>query len=230
MNHTILDRLQRTISHRRLLDHPFYQDWRSGVLTMDDLRLYAAQYYHFEANFPRFLSAIHSRCQYPALRQQILDNLWDEEHGAENHRALWLDFCSGLGLTSEEAEQVSIHPKTKALLDTYRNICSTRSFQEGLSTIYAYEVQVPEISVEKLVGLRDRYGIDDEAALSFFNIHSHLDKEHSRIEGQAISDHTGAEDEPAVESALKAGLDAWWGFLDGVNELRGAKVAHASQA
>ena len=220
MTQELLGRLQKHISERNLLDHPFYQDWKDGKLSLGDLRLYAAQYYHFEANFPRYLSAIHSRCQDAALRQQILDNLWDEEHGAENHRALWLDFCAGLGLTSEDAEQAPVHPKTRALLDTYGDICSTRSFQEGLASIYAYEAQVPEIASEKLAGLRDRYGMADEAALSFFHIHSHLDKEHSRVEGQTISEHTGADDEPAVESALKAGLEAWWGFLDGVNELR----------
>ena len=220
MTQELLGRLHQHISERSLLDHPFYQDWKEGKLTLDDLRLYAAQYYHFEANFPRYLSGIHSRCPDPTVRRQILDNLWDEEHGEENHRALWLDFCAGLGLTSEAAEQAPVHPKTRALLDTYDNICSNHSFQEGLAAIYAYEVQVPEVAAEKLVGLRDRYGIADESTLSFFHIHSYLDKEHSRVEGQAISEHTGADDEPAVESALKAGLDAWWGFLDGVNEMR----------
>ena len=220
MNQELLDRLQRHISRRSLLSHPFYQDWREGKLTLDDLRLYAGQYYHFEAGFPRFLSAIHSRCPDPAVRQSILTNLWDEEHGGENHRALWLDFCAGLGMSRDEMKPDPVQPKTQALLDTYDDICFNRSFQEGLTAIYAYEVQLPEIAAEKLTGLRDRYGIDSEEALSFFRLHSDLDVEHSRVEAEAISRHTGVDEEPAVESALLAGLDAWWGFLDGVNELR----------
>jgi pyrroloquinoline quinone (PQQ) biosynthesis protein C len=76
---------------------------------------------------------------------------------------------------------------------------------------------------EKLAGLRDRYGITGVDALSFFQVHAHLDKEHSRLEAEAISEHTGPRDKPAVESALVAALDAWWGFLDGVNELRRAR-------
>ena len=228
MNQAFLERLHQYVSARNLLSHPFYQDWREGKLTLNDLRSYASQYYHFEASFPRFLSAVHSRCPDPAVRQSILSNLWDEEHGEQNHRALWLSFCAGLGLTPQEVMQAPVHPNTQALLDTYKTICSTRSIQEGLAAIYAYEVQVPEVAAEKLVGLRERYGIIDENALSFFQVHGYLDEEHSRVEGEAISEHTDENEEPAVESALRAGLDAWWGFLDGVNELRLKSVATAT--
>jgi pyrroloquinoline-quinone synthase len=209
------------------LDHPFYQDWKEGKLTIEDLQLYAGQYYHFEANFSRFLSAIHSRCSDPAVRQIILSNLWDEEHGEDNHRALWLGFCAGLGLTPEQVEQAPVQPKTQALVDTYSDICSTRSFQEGLAAIYAYEVQVPQVVAEKLAGLRDRYGITNGNALAFFQVHQELDEEHSRLEAEAISAHTSGDNESAVVSALQAGLDAWWGFLDGVNDLRAGVRAAA---
>ncbi len=223
MNQELLDQLHGHISARSLLSHPFYQDWKDGKLSLDDLRLYAGQYYHFEDNFPRFLSAVHSRCPDRQVRRDILNNLWDEEQGEENHRALWLDFCAGLGMTREEAQLAPVHPKTQGLLDTYEQTCLNGSFLEGLSAIYAYESQVPDIAVEKLAGLRDRYGITDEAALSFFQVHSHLDKDHSQVEAEAICQHASTADQPAVESALQAGLEAWWSFLDGVNELR-AKI------
>ena len=223
MNRDILDRLDRHISTRSLLTHPFYQDWKDGALTLEDLRLYAAQYYHFEASFPRFLSTVHSRCTDQKVRQSILSNLWDEEHGEQNHRAQWLGFCEGLGLTPESVEQTPVQPKTGALLDTYSSACSA-SFQEGIAAIYAYEAQVPQIASEKLQGLRNQYGIEDEDTLAFFQVHSHLDKEHSRLEAEAISMHTSVNEEPAVESALWAALDTWWGFLDGVNELRAGRL------
>ena len=230
MDQQLVNRLRQHIAARSLLSHPFYQDWKQGKLTIEDLRAYAGQYYRFEAEFPRFLSTIHSRCPDGQVRQDILANLWDEEHGDRNHRVMWLDFCAGTGLSAADAEASPIHLRTRALLDTYTDICSTRSFQEGLAAIYAYEFQVPEVAAEKLDGLTNLYRITDPTALDFFRVHSELDVEHSRLEEEAIIRHTTANDEPAVEAALVAALDAWWGFLDGVNELRGAKVAHASQA
>ena len=220
MGQELLDKLQRRISSRSLLAHPFYQDWKQGKLSLDDLRLYAGQYYHFEANFPRFLSAVHSRCPDTGVRQSILTNLWDEESGERNHRSLWLGFCAALGLDSEQVEATTAISGTQTLVDTYSGICSDRSYQEGLAVIYAYEAQVPEIAAEKRAGLIQRYGLADDDSLSFFQVHSYLDMEHSRLEAEAICQHTDAEQEPAVESALQAGLDAWWGFLDGINELR----------
>ena len=220
MSQELIARLRQHITARSLLNHPFYADWREGKLSLDDLRLYAAQYYHFEASFPRFLSSVHSNCPDPEVRQSILSNLWDEEHGQDNHRAQWLGFCAGLGLAPEDVTGSPVHPKTRNLLDTYKSVCSNQSFQEGLAAIYAYEHQVPDVAAEKLAGLRDLYGIVDQDATAFFGVHSVLDQEHSRLEEEAIAQHTGADQEPAVESALTAALEVWWGFLDGVNELR----------
>jgi pyrroloquinoline-quinone synthase len=149
LNNALLILLKQRIEARSLLTHPFYQAWQAGELSIQDLRTYTSQYYFFEANFPRFLSAIHSRCPVREVRQSILDNLWDEEHGDANHRAMWLDFWAGLGLDRGEVEFSPIHPKTQALLDTYFELCHQRSFQEGLAAVYAYEAQVPQVSLEK---------------------------------------------------------------------------------
>jgi pyrroloquinoline-quinone synthase len=189
-------------------------------LSIQDLRTYASQYYFFQANFPRFLSDIHSRCPVREVRQSILDNLWDEEHGDANHRAMWLDFCAGVGLDRGEVEFSPIHPKTQALLDTYFELCHQRSFQEGLAAVYAYEAQVPQVSLEKIEGLKRSYGITNAESLKFFEVHSILDEDHSQKEAEGIMSQTAPQDESAVEAALQAALDAWWGFLDGVEEQR----------
>ena len=228
MDSPLLARLQQRIAARPLLDHPFYQAWQAGELNIGDLRVYAAQYYFFEANFPRFLSAVHSRCPDLEVRQSILDNLWDEEHGEANHRAMWLDFCNGLGLDRNSVDLSPVHPKTQSLLDTYTAFCTQGSFQEGLAAIYAYEQQVPQVALEKIRGLAEFFGITDASSLAFFQVHSVLDRDHSQREAEGIDSHTRREDEPAVEVALQAALDAWWGFLDGVEEQRGQVLASAA--
>ena len=217
-----MTRLQQRIEGRQLLAHPFYQAWQAGELSLDDLRVYARQYYFFEANFPRFLSAIHSRCPDREVRQSILDNLWDEEHGDVNHRAMWLDFCAGLGLNRDEVELSPVHARTQALLDTYSDLCGQGSFQEGLAAVYAYEAQVPQVAQEKSRGLREFYGVADGSSLEFFKVHSILDEEHSQKEAEGICAQTTPAQEPVVEAALQVALDAWWGFLDGVEDQRRA--------
>lgn len=220
MNNQLLERLQNRIEKKSLLTHPFYQAWQAGELTVRDLKHYAEQYYLFEANFPRFLSAIHSRCPDREVRQDILANLWDEEHGEHNHRAMWLDFCSGLGLDRDQVEVAETDTKTQELLDTYTDVCNGGNFQEGLAAIFAYEAQVPQVALEKIRGLKEFYGFDQPNAVEFFQVHATLDEDHSAKEAKAIAGKTQPADEAAVEAALQRALDAWWSFLDGVEERR----------
>src|SRR5713101_5861381 len=46
-----------------LLKHPFYQQWAAGTLSAQRLGNYAIQYYRHVEAFPRYLSALHSRCE-----------------------------------------------------------------------------------------------------------------------------------------------------------------------
>ena len=216
----LMDRLQNRIENKSLLTHPFYRAWQAGQLTIQDLKIYAEQYYQFEANFPRLLSAIHSRCPDREVRQDILSNLWDEEHGDHNHRAMWLDFCSNLGLDPEQVEISEVDTETQALLDTYTDVCTNSNFQAGLAAIYAYEVQVPQVAVEKIRGLKEFYGFDQQDTIEFFQVHSTLDEEHAHKEAEAILSMTGEADEFVVEAGLQRALDAWWVFLDGVEDRR----------
>jgi pyrroloquinoline-quinone synthase len=84
---------------------PYSKIGRKDVLK-ESLKQYAKEYFHFEAMYPTFLSAVHSRCSDRKARQLLLDNLWDEEHGEENHVELWLRFCDALGLDREEVDKV----------------------------------------------------------------------------------------------------------------------------
>ena len=218
MSQDFLNRIEERIEVRSLLKHPFYQAWQEGKLTKEELKVYAAQYYRFESAFPVYLSSVHSRCDERDVRQSILENLWDEEYGDINHRAMWLDFCESLGLNREEPEMTKPLTNTQALLDTYHTICNEGTFQEGLAAIYAYEEQVPEIMIEKIRGLKEYFNITSEKALRFFEVHSVLDEDHSDREREGIVGYTKRTDEEAVERALQAALDGWWGFLDGVME------------
>jgi pyrroloquinoline-quinone synthase len=123
--------------------------------------------------------------------------------------------------TGPRRGRVFTHPsKTQALLDTYFELCHQRSFQEGLAAVYAYEAQVPQVSLEKIEGLKRSYGITNAESLKFFEVHSILDEDHSQKEAEGIMSQTAPQGESAVEAALQAALDAWWGFLDGVKEQR----------
>lgn len=212
----LIHTLDAIIEERRLLKHPFYQAWNEGTLPIERMREYAKQYFHFEAAFPTFLSAIHSRSESPAVRQSVLENLWDEEYGPDNHVALWLRFCEGLGLTEAEVRASSPNAETQALVDGFRAVCFTKSPAEGLAALYAYESQAPEVARQKIAGLARNYGIADESAVSFFKVHQEADIAHSSAEREAILASVATDaDRAAVTEAVRVAADRLWLFLDG---------------
>jgi pyrroloquinoline-quinone synthase len=212
----IVDEIDRLIDGRSLLDHPFYTKWAAGTLPLESLREYARQYYAFESRFPTFLSALHSRSERPDVRASLLENLWDEEHGEENHAELWLRFAEGLGVSREDVCSATPNEGTRALLDTYRSVTTEAPVAAGIAAVYAYERQVPGVAASKIDGLRRFYGISEGPALQFFELHGQLDVEHSAAEARMVEDlAAGHEDE--VLTATSDALDAWWGFLDAVD-------------
>jgi pyrroloquinoline-quinone synthase len=214
----LIDQIDAQIRDRHLLTHPFYTRWREGTLPVEAIQEYTRQYYAFESAFPRLLSAIHSRTDDPVVRQSILDNLWDEEHGTANHAELWLRFAEGMGVERDEVRDATPNSGTQGLMDAYWDLARNGSPAAAIAALYAYEAQVPEVAAEKINGLRDRYGIDDARTLAFFTVHSTLDLEHSEAERDAIRRTTATDGESdAAREATSRALDAWWGFLDAVN-------------
>ena len=220
----ILDRLDQMIDERHLLKHPFYTKWTEGTLPIESMREYARQYFAFEAAMPRFLSALHTRTESAEVRQQILDNLWDEEHGKDNHAELWLRFAEGIGVDRDDVKAAERNPATDALVKTYEEITREAPVAAGVAALYAYERQVPQTSSSKIDGLARNYGVEDGRSIAFFKVHGVLDIEHSDAERDMLGTLIDG-DETEVEDATRRALDAWWNFLSAVDQPAAAAVA-----
>ena len=212
-----MKRIDEIIDIKSLLKHPFYQAWTMGTLPLISLERYAEQYFHFEAAYPTFLSGLHHRCADPNIRQMILDNLWDEEHGDENHIELWLRFCDRLGLDRSSILNGKMVAATANLINSYRDMTSSGSIASGAAALYAFESQIPAVAKEKIDGLGRFYGIEDERSVSFFRVHQILDEVHSSTEREMVGSLTMKEDayEEVVETVDRA-VTILWEFLDGV--------------
>ncbi len=221
----VLDRLDQMIDERHLLKHPFYTKWVAGTLPIEALQEYARQYYAFESAMPRYLSALHTRTADKAVRQEILDNLWDEEHGKDNHAELWLRFAEGIGVSRDDVASATPNEATQALVDMYADVTREAPVAAGVAALYAYERQVPQVAGSKIDGLEKHYGVTDSRSLRFFKVHGVLDIEHSGAERKMLG-HLAADSDPEpIEEATDRALDAWWNFLTAVDQSAPVAVA-----
>jgi len=214
----VLDRLDQMIDERHLLKHPFYTKWAEGTLPIEALQEYARQYYTFESAMPRYLSALHTRTESRDVRQQLLDNLWDEEHGKDNHAELWLRFAEGIGVSRDDVQGVIPNDATQALVDMYADVTHEAPVAAGVAALYAYERQVPQVAGSKIDGLERHYGISDARTLTFFNVHGVLDIEQSGAEREMLGRLAADSDPEPIEEATSRALEAWWTFLSAVDQ------------
>lgn len=212
-----LNALDALVAEKHLLKHPFYTLWSEGKLSRAHIREYAVSYYPHVAAFPTYVSGVHSGCDDPALRIELLDNLVEEEGGSANHPALWRRFAMALGADEEDLRILPRTPEVGAAIAEFRRATREGSVAEGLAALYAYESQIPEISRTKREGLAAFYGIDEPEATRFFIVHEETDVWHRQVEREALGRvaTTPVDQERALASAERC-LDAMNNALDGV--------------
>jgi pyrroloquinoline-quinone synthase len=210
-------KLRDAVMQYSMLKHPFYVAWTEGKLTKSVLAEYAKQYYAHVRAFPTYVSAVHSRCEDLSIRQQLLENLIEEERGEENHPELWLRFAEGLGVARENVTAAELLSSTKDSVRRLQSLTQSEDFREGLAALLAYESQIPDVAQTKREGLKSFYDLEDERAVSFFRVHESIDILHQQVEMQILKEQcqSPAGQERAIASA-KESAKALWNFLDGV--------------
>jgi pyrroloquinoline-quinone synthase len=212
----LMDAIDTRVAEHHLLKHPFYEAWTAGTLPREALLDYVRQYYAFESNLPRYLTALHARSESATVRAALLANAWDEEHGENNHPELWLRFAEALGLERSSVLEASLHDATKALVFTYREAAQKAPVEAGVAALYAYESQLPAVAEAKIAGLRKHYGVESRDGLAFFEVHRAVDVHHAAQGRRILEEAAAAQNgESAVFWAERA-LRAWWDFLSAV--------------
>jgi pyrroloquinoline-quinone synthase len=217
----IVAALDAAVAARHLLDHPFYQAWSRGELSVAALRDYAAQYYQHVAAFPTYLSAVHAQTDDPAVRRHILENLIDEEAGSPNHPELWLQFAEGLGLGREQVRQTAPWPATKKLIADFRSCCRERGTAAGLAALYAYESQIPAVCATKIEGLKAHYGFTDPGGYEYFTVHIEADREHAAVEAARLAQLVDDSQREAALASAGEVLAGLYGLLSAVCDRHG---------
>jgi pyrroloquinoline-quinone synthase len=228
INAAFWSRFEERVAPYNLLTHPFYQAWSRGDLTRDDLRAYAAEYWHHVSAFSTYLSALHSRLPDSELRREVLRNLSEEEGTdsatARPHSDLWMDFAEGMGATRSEVESHTVQPEMTALLTAFRSAMQEPAPAAAFAALYAYESKVPAIAVTKAEGLAEHYNAD-AATARYFTLHQTADVAHASVWRELI-DKQIALDPTAADAALASGeraARALWTALDGVERERLAR-------
>ena len=212
--------VEEKIAENHILNHSFYKAWNAGELKIETIQEYASQYFNHVSAFPRYISGIHTNCEDISIRQELLENLIEEEKGEENHPELWLRFGEGMGKSRDAIANSQAIKETNELVDTFMKLSRDEKTHIGMAALYCYESMVPEIAENKIDGLKKYYNINDENTLKFFTVHIHADKWHREVISELLSNLCDSDEkrEEALNAMNKA-LYALNNFLSGMERV-----------
>ena len=184
--------LDSKIADHNLLNHPLYQAWSAGELSLETLRSYAREYGAFISTIPQ--------------GWETIDNA---EIAAEEteHIDLWADFATGLDTAVSEAQI----PEVKSLVETANALFSERT--TALGALYAFEAQQPATSQSKLAGLKAFYQLP-KTVEPYFETHSYNEHE-AEILLDRIAELPSGSHATVVEACEQMSV-ALWNALTGI--------------
>jgi pyrroloquinoline-quinone synthase len=206
--------------------HPLWWKISGGKLSRAQLQGFAKQFFLQVVEFPRAVSALHSRCPDRAERIKLAESLYEEETGrlsrSKPHPELFLDFCEGLGLTRAEVLVAAPLPGTAALIHWFELSTRERPFLEGVAAInLAAEGQVVGNFGPFADALRWHYGLSEEA-VAFWDVHEMADAEHSDVGDHIVVRHATTDAvQTGVREAVRTSLLMWWLFFDDMDRVYG---------
>jgi len=206
--------IESLVSARSLLQHPFYQAWSKGELTLKELQGYAKEYYYAAQSVPVVMETIRKNA--PSTLTQIQRETFAKNAREEvEHIELWERFASSLGITQDE---LNAYEPTQAVKDAVTLIVEQAGlgFEEGVAAMYAFECELPQISESKIDGLRKFYGLSTADARAYFD--EHMAEEKHLCFWRALLDHFEEEKVEDCILAARATVGAQNKILDGVVE------------
>jgi pyrroloquinoline-quinone synthase len=200
----LIQSIDDNIQHKSLLKHKFYQLWSAGSLSMEDLQGYSKEYYQLVKVVPdlvgNVLEQIIAEDEHNiGYINKIKQNMEEEKQ----HVAPWVSFVESIGVTRNELYDYKCSRKTRdAVLDMGR--LTRRSLGSGISTLYSFEKQLPEISAKKIEGLVSFYGVQNDMALKYFRIHNKVDIEHAELWRRLLESMPGSSRDTILDAASKS--------------------------
>ena len=189
--------------------------WSAGSLSIEDMRGYSKEYFQLVKAVPTLVGNVLARVT-PELERKyapsaIIRHNLEEEKG---HVPPWVSFAESIGVAHDELYGYKCSIKTQDAIAKMTEL-TLGSFAAGVSTLYAYEKQLPEISTKKIEGLVKFYGVQNDRALNYFKIHEKVDIEHAEL-WRCLLDLTPGSQRGIILDAASTSLKCQNMILDGV--------------
>ena len=212
MMNQLIYKINQLVDKKSLLNHPFYKMWSNGELNLNHLQGYSVEYFQLVKAVPEMVNNIKLN-----LHDTNLKSLVDESYKEEvSHIDPWIRFATALGVEKQYLLNYICNGKTKNSVNSLVEL-TKNNVDEGVCTMYAYELDLPNISRSKIEGLSNFYNMSNSDATNYFEIHQEADIRHAAIWRSMIESIPKQKHDVCITAAEKS-LDYQNLLLDSVYE------------
>ena len=227
-NAEFIGRLKADLEAKKALhQHPWVKKFERGELTREQVRGWVEQFYYVVGqDIHRIMGGFYFKCPDPKIREEIVENLLEEElgkvSGTAGHPELCIRLAEALGSTRERMQKLEPLPETRALRCWYElAMAPSTPFVDALAMGVAGEAQLPGAAARFTRVLEETYGLS-HAETAFWWVHEEMDREHSDGAYHAlVRVATTDAEQRRVQDVVRGYLDLWWLFFDGLERAYG---------
>ena len=218
-------------------DHWAWPHFNEGLSSRAQLLLhYQQEFTVYVRDFPILLSRVHARCPHPEVRQDLAENIFEEETGKLSkgvpHPELFLIMMEGLGFSRTQFSGVDLIPEAAAYRAWIDSVTTRKHWIEGAALVTIFiegsvedrrriTARDSEDPVEVEQELRRsplvrHYGVDPRF-LDLKRAHCMVETGHRKMAWKMVLDHaTTPRLADRVRGVLTRTLALWLLYRDGV--------------
>ncbi|HKN47474.1 MAG TPA: iron-containing redox enzyme family protein [Candidatus Polarisedimenticolia bacterium] len=218
-------------------NHWAWPHFNEGHASRPQLLLHFQQEFEvYVRDFPVLLSRVHSRCPHAEVRQDLAENLYEEETGKLSrgvpHPELFLVMMEGLGFPRARFKGIELVPEAAAYRAFVDWVTTRRPWIEGAALVTIFiegsvedrrriTAAEPEEPVEIEAELRNNalirhYGVDARF-LDLKRAHHMVETGHRKMAWKMVLDHaTSSRIADRIRRLMERSLDLWLLYRDGV--------------
>lgn len=197
--------------------HPFHRLMNDGGLSREQLQLWAANRYYYQACIPLKDAILLSRCPLREVRRRWIQRILDHDGFGDDPGGIerWLRLGVGVGLSREDLESERLLlPGTRFAVDAYVQFVAARPWIEGVASSLT-ELFAPALMVKRTSAFQEHYAWVDRDALDYFRSRPVLAERDSQHGLSLVQAHCRTrEQQDRAIAALRFKCDLLWSQLD----------------
>jgi pyrroloquinoline-quinone synthase len=214
-------------------NHWAWPGFTSGMVPKEAMHIHFEQEFEvYVRDFPTMIARALVQCRIPEVRQELVENLYEEETGGlaagRPHPELFLLYPSGLGCDMDRFNQIKLLPESLA----YRAFLDQTTTQHGweiataITTIFIEGTPYERGELDENAEKRPELDLSEHPLVKHYGLseeHLALTKAHRLVEGEhrssawnIVLDHIDASKYQDVVAAMEQACALWKFYRDGV--------------